>query len=126
MHTNKISRNINNQLNDYSKTSFLNSIQEKSFIFKNKPFSQVPDVVIDNLKSNDKELLLDVIQNISHRLQLFFTNDVNKYEVDEILKFIENNKVCFNLHSKTIFKYTIENIVTSLKNYNLIYFDSIK
>ena len=71
-------------------------------------------------------MLLDVIQNISHRLQLFFTNDVNKYEVDEILKFIENNKVCFNLHSKTIFKYTIENIVTSLKNYNLIYFDSIK
>ena len=46
---------------------------------------QILHVVLHNLKSTDKELLSYILQNISDLLQLFFTNGVTIYEVDEVL-----------------------------------------
>ena len=72
------------------------------FIYKFKIFLQIADVRIYNLKSSDNELLVDVIQNISGRLILFFTDDLNKYEVKGVLKNIETNEVRFSPIKKSL------------------------
>ena len=60
-------------------------------------------VSLRNFKSTDNELFSDVVKNISDTLQLFFSSDVNKCEVEELLNDLEKQEVDY----------------TSLKNFTL-------